>query len=97
MEETELFASLEKEMQFMPCESELHDTSPMHSGPGEWYVSYECPKCAYTNEPVLCCDRYKQLMPVAILLSGDNVVECKRCKSQFLYRQIIVLATRREV
>lgn len=95
--EAELFATLEKEMAHMPCESENHDRSPMHEGPGEWYVSYACPYCEFAAEPVLCCDRYKQMIPVAILLAGDNVVECRRCQSQFLYRQILVLATRRDM
>jgi hypothetical protein len=97
MKEADLFSALEEEMKYMPCESPIHDISPIHEGPGEWYISYSCPHCGYTNDTSLCCDRYKQFLPVAIIMAGDNVVQCSQCRNQFLYRQIVVNSKRREM
>jgi len=95
--EDELFARWEQEMEIMPCESGTHDSSPAHAGPGEWYVSFACPRCKKVSTTLLVCDRYNSFLPSMMIIAGASVVECGKCNQQFLYRETIVVSERRQV
>lgn len=95
--EDELFASWEQEMKVMPCESDVHDSSPAHAGTGEWYVSFACPRCIRVSHIMLVCDRYNSFLPSMTILAGSSVVECGKCHQQFLYRETIIVSEKRQV
>jgi hypothetical protein len=97
MDEETLFASLEAEMKEMPCEDPTHGHSYMHEGPGVWYIFMGCPHCGWKTAPVLCCDRYKQFLPIGLIISGATVLQCSNCENQFLQSQVVVTSKRREV
>lgn len=95
MTEEELFAHFEKEMEFLPCESPSHDKSELHDGPGIWYQTSSCPVCGDGPPRALVCDRYKQLLPTIVDLSGDTVIQCSHCEEYFLSREIVYVFERR--
>lgn len=95
MKDEELFANLEREMEVMPCESPRHSSSALHEGPGLWYVTMICPRCSYKYDSLLACDRYKSFLPILTIMSGTNVVECRECREQFLYRDTIIVSEKR--
>lgn len=81
----------------MPCESDLHDSSPAHAGSGEWYASFACPRCKAVRINMLICDRYNSMLPSMLIIAGSSVVECGNCNQQFLYRETIVVSEKRQV
>lgn len=81
----------------MPCESAVHDSSPTHEGPGEWYVSFACPHCKEVRIIILVCGRYNSFLPSMMIIAGSSVVECGKCSQQFLYRETIVVSEKRQV
>lgn len=95
MTEDELFAELEKQMEFMPCDSPVHETSVQHEGPGIWYMTASCPLCQDGPPRSLVCDRYKQLLPAMVAITGGTVVKCTYCQEYFLSREIIYHFERR--
>lgn len=95
--EDDLFARWEQEMQVMPCESAVHDSSPAHEGTGEWYATFACPRCHTIRISMLVCDRFNSLIPSMMIVAGSSVIECGKCEQQFLYRETIVVSERRQV
>jgi len=81
----------------MPCESVGHDSSPIHAGPGEWYISFACPRCQSIRTTILACDRYNSFLPSMLIIAGSSVVQCGKCEQQFLYRETLVVSERRQV
>lgn len=95
-EEEALFAQLEEEMALLPCESPMHGKSDQHEGPGVWYMTASCPLCGDGPDRSLVCDRYKQLLPAMVTMTGTTVVKCSYCEEYFLSREITYHFERRE-
>ena len=95
--EEDMFAQWEQEMAIMPCESDMHESSPAHAGPGAWYVTYACPRCKDVFHRALICDRYHSFLPVLKATASAYVIECDHCKQQFLDKETIIVSERRRV
>lgn len=56
------------------CEHYEHETHPdYHSGGGEWYMKFACPKCGDPDFG-LYCTQWKDYM------MSENLVECGTCE-----------------